>query len=559
SWTQDSPAGGGVFQSADGGRSWRIAGLAGKSVRALALAPSDPNVLVAGTMDGVYRSLDAGKSWQRISPEHDEELRNLDSLAIDPRDPRTIYAGTFHLPWKTADGGRTWNPVHEGMIDDSDVMSLLIDAGRPGRLYAGACSGIYRSDDGATQWRKIQGIPYAARRTYVIAQDPAHPEIVYAATTEGLWKTADSGSTWRRTTPESWIVNTVAIDPGRPNRVLIGTEELGVLSSDDAGETFEDSNAGFFHRQIVALAADRGHPGRILAALAHAPQPVIESEDSGQSWRALGPGLSIGNVLRLFASPDGWWASLVHGGLMRYDAQKKIWLRAGPVIAPVDPEADSSAAPGRHRSEPRKKRSAEGPSREIVHDLAFSSSAWYAASDAGLLVSPDRGATWRLQPLGALPSLPVESVRVSPDGKRLWIVSLRGLAFSGDSAKTWSWHDLPADSGGAVSLNLDPEYPNVILLTARNGLYISRDAGATWDPAGSGLPFVPVQDFAASKNLYAASMRTGGLYVSSDAGKTWSRLGGALADDFFPALATDGGGKIVFAASSTDGVYGIQK
>src|ERR1017187_2688800 len=181
SWTRDSAAGGGVFRSADGGRSWSGAGLVGQSVRALAMAPSDPNVLVAGTLDGVYRSLDGSKSWERISPEHHEELRNLDSLAIDPRDPRIIYAGTFHLPWKTSDGGRTWHSIHKGMIDDSDVMSLLIDGSHPERLYASTCSGIYRSDDNAGQWKKIQGIPYTARRTYAIAQDPMHPEDVYAA------------------------------------------------------------------------------------------------------------------------------------------------------------------------------------------------------------------------------------------------------------------------------------------------------------------------------------------------------------------------------------------
>ena len=68
-----------------------------------------------------------------------------------------IYAGTFHLPWKTTDGGRTWRPIHDGMIDDSDVMSLLIDGPHPERLYASACSGIYRSDDGAGAVEKNPG------------------------------------------------------------------------------------------------------------------------------------------------------------------------------------------------------------------------------------------------------------------------------------------------------------------------------------------------------------------------------------------------------------------
>ncbi len=261
SWTRDSAAGGGVFRSTDGGKTWTAAGLAGEAVRALTIAPSDPDVLVAGTLDGVYRSPDSAKSWERISPEHHEELRNLDSLAIDPRDPRIIYAGTFHLPWKTIDGGRTWHPIHNGMIDDSDVMSLLIDGPHPERLYASACSGIYRSDDGAAQWRKIQGIPYTARRTYAIVEDPANPDRVFAATSEGLWKTDDAGKNWRRTTPDSWVVNAVAIAAGRPGRVLIGTEKFGVLSSDDLGEHFQDANDGFFPPANSGPGGRPGAPG----------------------------------------------------------------------------------------------------------------------------------------------------------------------------------------------------------------------------------------------------------------------------------------------------------
>jgi len=555
-WTRDPAAGGGIFRSLDGGRTWRGAGLAGQAVRALAMAPSDPNVLVAGTLDGVYRSLDGSASWQRISPEHHAELRNLDSLAIDPRDPRVIYAGTFHLPWKTADGGRTWHPIHDGMIDDSDVMSLLIDGAHPERLYASACSGIYRTDNSAVQWRKIQGIPYTARRTYAIVQDSMHPDNVYAATSEGLWKTDDAGMTWRRTTPASWVVNTVVIAADLPRRVLIGTEQFGVLASDDSGEHFQDANSGFFHRQIMALAADAAPPGRILAVLAHAPEPVLVTDDGGQSWKPLGPGLQAAQVLRVYASPDGWWASLARGGLMRYDAQKKAWRQAGTVTgeaprASVEPVAASHARA-------RNIKMGSQPLQHIVNDMAFSTNAWYAATDTGLLLSADHGAHWSLKPLGPLSTLPVQSVRVSPDGNKLWVVSLRGLVFSVDGGNSWSWHDLPLKSGGAVSLELDPANQSTMISIARSGLYISRDSGNTWQQAAAGLPSTPVQDFAVSGAVFLASMRTGGLYVSADAGRTWTRLAGALADGFFPAILKESGGGVIFAASATEGLYSVQ-
>ena len=98
--------GGGVAVSTDRGQTFTIAaGLEGESVRALALAPSDPRQAVAGTLSGVFASRDGGLSWRRISPEGHPELRNVQSVAIDPRDPRVIYVGTWHLPWKTSDGG----------------------------------------------------------------------------------------------------------------------------------------------------------------------------------------------------------------------------------------------------------------------------------------------------------------------------------------------------------------------------------------------------------------------------------------------------------------------
>src|SRR5260370_32366117 len=167
-------AGGGVARSRDGGVTFELLeGIAGQPVKALSVAPSDPGSLVVGTRDGVFRSRDAGRTWARISPEGDGELKNVDSIAIDPGDPDIIYVGTWHLPWKTTDGGRTWKGVHTGMIDDSDVMTLTIDRRSPRIVYATACSGIYRSSDAALRWNKLRGIPGSSRRPRTLAPHPS--------------------------------------------------------------------------------------------------------------------------------------------------------------------------------------------------------------------------------------------------------------------------------------------------------------------------------------------------------------------------------------------------
>ena len=363
--------------------------------------------------------------------------------------------------------------------------------------------------------------------------------------------------TWRRTTPESWVVNTVVVAEGNPGRVLIGTEELGVLASDDGGEHFQDANAGFEHRQILALGLDAKQPGRILAVLAHAPEPILATEDDGRTWSPLGPGLRAEQALRVYAAPDdAWWASLARGGLMRYDAGKKAWKQAGTVVgeaAGVKAHLSRgvNGPPGRAKSDPR-------PLLDVVTDMAFSSKEWYAATTGGLLVSTDQGATWRLKPVGPLASLPVQSVRVSSNGQRIRVVSLRGLVFSDDGGNSWTWHDLPLKSGGAVTLDAQSGDENTLVAIARNGLYISRDAGKTWQQAASGLPSTPVQDFAATGGVFVASMRTGGLYVSSDSGRTWDRVPGTLADGFFAAVAPSNEPGVIFAASATEGLYKVE-
>jgi len=561
-WTLDPAAGGGIFRSTDDGRTWQAAGLAGHAVRAIALAPSAPDVLVAGALDGVFRSRDAGRSWDRISPEDDADLRNLDSVAINPHLPEVIYVGTSHLPWKTADGGKHWSSIHEGMIDDSDVMSIVVDPARPTRIYASACSGIYRSENSAGLWRKIGGIPHTARRTHVIRLDPHHPQVLFAGTTEGLWKSSDGGGSWRRITPADWIVDGLVVSASTPGRLVLGTQKLGLLISDDGGETFRAANDGFNHRRIVSLALDSANPNRVLAVLADAPEPLLATDDGGHTWKPLGPGLRMESLRGIYASPNGWWAALERGGLMRYDAPKGAWVAAGMLLGDIQPPAEPTQplllkkqnAPAARQPAP-KPPAGPRPLRAVVDDMTFAEGAWYAATEEALLVSRDSGNTWRAVPFGVL-SLPTRCVRVSSDGQRLWAVSLRGIVYSLDGGATWAWRDLPADAGGA--LHLDAADDSTFFAIGSRALYVSWDSGRSWRKAGNGIPQVPLQQVAVVGGTVFAAVQSGGIFYSRDRGARWDRLEGSLADAFFPAVIASPSTSLVFAASSTDGLYAVE-
>ena len=246
-WSLYNKEAGDVFRSDDGGRTWRALPVVhGKSVRALAMAPSDHNTLVIGAIDGVFRSRDGGATWERISPENHAEIKNIESVAIDPVNPDIIYAGTFHLPWKTEDGGKSWHSIQEGMLLDSDVFSIIVDPKTPSTVFVSACSGIYKSVNAGTLFSRIRGIPHSAIRTRVLKQDPKRPAIVYAGTTGGLWKTFDGGTTWELYSAPDVIVNDILIDPRQPERVLLATDRGGVLASDDGFDHYMSSNRGIF-------------------------------------------------------------------------------------------------------------------------------------------------------------------------------------------------------------------------------------------------------------------------------------------------------------------------
>src|SRR5206468_8618044 len=136
-------------------------------------------------------------------PAGSQEIHEVESVAIDPTNPNIMFAGTWHLPWKTTDGGAHWSSMKQGLIEDSDVFSIIVDSKQPSVVYLSACSGIYKSEDGGEKFKggvsvnKTQGIPATARRTRVLMQDPNHRDTVFAGTTEGLYRTDDAGRTWK--------------------------------------------------------------------------------------------------------------------------------------------------------------------------------------------------------------------------------------------------------------------------------------------------------------------------------------------------------------------------
>ena len=300
--------GGGVWRTTDAGASWQSladSSFGTGSVGAIAVAPSDPNVIVVGMGespirgnvshgDGVYRSTDAGRTWRHVGLERTSQIARV---CVDPRDPDVIYVaalGRVFGPneergiYRTKDGGRTWSRIL--FVDArTGASDLVIDPTNPRILYAGFWqvqrrpwtlesggpgSGLWKSVDGGDTWTKLtgqtgNGLPKGALGNICVAASPARAGRVWAmieAEEGGLFRSDDAGKSWERVNDErkirqrAWYFSRITADPKDPDRIY--ALNVAFHRSDDGGRTFRTvaSEHGDHHDLWIAPE----DPGRMV-------------------------------------------------------------------------------------------------------------------------------------------------------------------------------------------------------------------------------------------------------------------------------------------------------
>ncbi len=515
-WQLDRPAGG-IFISEDDGHSWHsVSDMFGQSVRALAQAPSNPKIFIAGTLQGVYRSEDGGLHWSRISPAGSQEIHEIESIAIDPVNPDIIYAGTWHLPWKTTDGGKNWFNIKNGLIVDSDVFSIIIDPHAPNVVYSSACSGIYKSEDAGNQFRKVQGIPSAARRTRVLKQDPNNANIVYAGTTEGLYRTTDAGTKWTLMTPNDIIVNDVYVDPKNSQHVILATDRSGIMVSEDGARSFQQENHGFSERQVAALTLDP-HDGRtIYAGVVNDKRfgGVFKTGDFGGNWQQIASGLNGDDVFSLAMSPAGTLLAGTNHG---------VYTLHGSTFEPADSREREVIHKVVHYRKKRRIVSTEsrwvpdGHITRSVRALTYNGGNWYAATDEGIYTSGEHDIAWKGGPVDHHDSF----IGVAAVGSAVVANGGNALYVSTDQGKTWHSVGMPAGWMRVRYVTADPS--GTLWAGGRLGVAYSKDQGQTWQALNvptnnlSGLQYD-----AALHRVIASSYTIPYVYEIDPAADTWT-------------------------------------
>jgi photosystem II stability/assembly factor-like uncharacterized protein len=582
---------GGFFMTKDGGATWKEAKeLRNEAIHAMTQAKDDPKMLFVGTTNGVWVSKNSGEDWEKI--ESGTMPINVNSMAIDPRRSSTIYAGTWWRPYKSTDSGKSWRLIKTGMIDDSDVFAVTINPRNAEHIIASACSGIYESYNGGEKWAKIQGIPSQSRRTRDILQHPTIPGTVYAATTEGFWMTTNGGKSWAMTTQRNLEINSIAVHPEEPNRVFIGTNNYGVMVSNDGGKNFTPTNDNFTSRFTYSVTPDVSQPNRLYATTKNTASSggfVFTSVDGGKTW-AQAKGLDINrvspfDVLQDRVDPNrillgtnvGIFRSLDRGATWTLIAPPKPKpVRKAPAKGRVAATAKAKAAA---KPKAEEKPAAEaGPTivpalSEKVKVLAFTEddkNGMFAGTDNGLYRTYDIDKGWEKLPFGNGLNENVLAVYASPlVPGTIWVgTATSGLVVTRDDGKTWTKVDATPGGIPISTITSDPTRPNYIYVGTTQSIYLSRDGGRTWTRAGRGN--LPLGNFTTilvnpsnPDELFAASAleEDGGVFYSSDAGLKWKRVDSkdmkvpsrrVWTMAFDPADANT-----IYAGSHSSGVYRI--
>lgn len=565
---------GGFFKTTDGGTTWKEAkDLRKESIHAMVQSTLDPNILLVGTINGVWMSKNSGDDWKKI--ESSTMPINIDSVAIDPRTTDTIYAGTWWRPYKTTDGGKNWRLIKNGMIDDSDVFAVTIDQKNPDHVVASACSGIYESYDKGELWKKVQGIPSQSRRTRDLVQHPTLPGTILAATTEGFWMTSNGGKSWALTTQKDLEINSIAVHPDAPNRIFIGTNNYGVMVSNDGGKNFAQTSNNFTSRFTYSVTPDIERPNRIYAMTQNTATGggfVFVSNDGGSTWQQ-GKNLEVNRVspfsilqdrvktdtlylatnVGMFTSIDcgNSWKQVVApkppAPVKKAPVKKKVVAKsraaksktpvktaaAKPTVAPAITTADASIAAAEMKPNAAGLIPVLNEKIKVLSYTEDGKNGIYAGTDKGLFRTYDITKGWEKISLGDGIDQNIFVIYSSPQNpETVWVgTSISGVVVSRDNGATWTKTNGGAPDGVPVSsITIDPKRPDYVYVGTSQTFYLSRDGGKSWTRRGGNLPLGNYTSILVNPNntneIYISSAleSDGGIYFSKDAGQNWNRI-----------------------------------
>ena len=328
-------ASGGVWKTTNAGTTWTpvFDGQASYSIGAITIDPQNPYTIWVGTGennfqrsvaygDGVYKSLDGGKSWENVGLKTSEHIGRI---VVDPRNSDIVYVAAHGPLWtgggerglyKTTDGGKTWNKIlgggeYTGVADvqmdprNSDILIATTHQRQRrvwGQVAGGPESGLHRSTDGGKTWKKITaGLPTEELGRIGIAISPKDPDVVYAVMEAaggrgGVFRSNDIGASWTRMSDVSTsglYYAEVFADPHQVDRIYL--VDVYNQVSDDGGRTFRRLGERYKHVDNHVIWIDPTDANHYLVGC---DGGLYQSFDRGATWNWF-PNLPLGQFYKV--------------------------------------------------------------------------------------------------------------------------------------------------------------------------------------------------------------------------------------------------------------------
>lgn len=581
--------GGGVWKTTNAGRTWApvMDAQPVASIGALAVAPSEPNTVYAGSGEadmrsniqhgnGMYRSHDAGATWTRIGL---DDSRQIGRILVDPHDPKTLLVaalGHAYGPnetrgvYRSTDGGATWTRTlfHDrdtGAIDLASDPSLrtvyasLWQTRRPPwSVYPpsnGPGSGLYKSVDGGVTWNPLRGngFPSEGLGKIGLAVAPSDPNRVYAvvdAKAGGLYRSDDAGATWKladkdvRLWQRGWYFCHVTVDPRNADVVYIS--DTAFYRSTDGGTSFTAIKGSPDGDDFQGLWIDPLEPARMVLASDQGTTVSVDGATTWSSWFNQPTGqfyhVATDNAFpyRLYGAQQDNGAAMIVSRSAHRGIGERDWR-------PITAGGES----GSIASDPR--------DPDVVYGNTVVREDLRSSQTRALSPTTARPGVWRAewtQPLAFGPDHALytanQVVFRTRDGGAHWQTISRDLTrpHAGVPATldppTAKDADSPEPRGVVYSLAPSPLRANVVWAGTDDGLvHLTRDGGRTWrnvtPPAltpWSHVDTIEASHFDASTAYVAVDRHRLDddrpyLYVTHDAGRTWRAATNGIGDDSF--------------------------
>lgn len=543
---------------------WTSIGPSGGFAHALAVDPSNPGTVYAGTSGGVLKTTDGGANWRAANSGLRSSVR---TLVIDSSNSNTIYAGASANGqpgiFKSTDGGVSWLPAFSGFESSvQEVASIAIDPQNNATIYAGtlACfqpsgspgyvdggenlcwrPGVFKSTNGGASWTAASaGLPWDSQTAGVItalAVDPRNSNTVYAAARRGVFRTTNGGASWTRLA-ELIAGSALFIDPQSSATIYLATWN-GIFKTIDGGANWI-GGAGLPPDCCGSFAMDPGNPATMYAGGRYG---VYKSNDGGAHWTSA----ALAIPRDVVETP----------GSVVNPRNPSIGL----AVDPHNPGTVYAATPGLGLFKSTDQANSWSPVNSgltvtLIYSVAAdvqNPSTIYTGTLTGLFKTTNGGANW-IGPNSGLPAGRImESIAIDPQNFSTLYVAMSGvLGFdrfgtrsggifkSIDGGATWATigpqmdstylypalaidpHDSKTVYAGGVSST--PVSAAGVSSTDRTGILKSHDGGATWMAVGSFPNRVQavVIDPQHPSNVYALAGQL--IYGSTDGGGSWGDL-----------------------------------